>query len=500
MPPSMRSDRVRFTDTASAWSMRRRSRIRTASVRAGGIRAPYQNSMLSGSTRNPLQRGGRGISRPSNSRFDLRRCCCFERVARFQRFRLLRCPGAELAARAGARRNRHRPRRRSTISTSPSIRTCTPLAHARPVEQQRRARIGLQFAALAAVEVGVEHETARIVRLQQHGARRRPAHRARPWPPSSRCGRVRRRPAPRRTTARRWPGLRRTGRIRSLRYCRAMSTGPHPMAATGADARLRRSASSPHASTTRWTHGARVLRHHRPAGHAASPRSPRRWRRSRHARGQRVAVLSIDDFYLDQDANAQRSARDVHPLLATRGPPGTHDVALALRDPRRAARRAARRSCRASTRSPTGACPWRSGRSSGPVRPGAAGRLVPRTPRRNARDELRDTDQCAGARRRSATAPGALVQRCAWRATIRRCGNASTALLFLQGPGFEVVPDWRWQQEQTLQAAHPDRQAMIARAGRALRAVLRARQPAGVAHAAGHRRPDRPAGCRTQSL
>ena len=33
-------------------------------------------------------------------------------------------------------------------------------------------------------------------------------------------------------------------------------------------------------------------------------------------------------------------------------------------------------------------------------------------------------------------------------------------LLFLQGPGFEVVPQWRWQQEQTLQAQHPDRKAM----------------------------------------
>ena len=33
-------------------------------------------------------------------------------------------------------------------------------------------------------------------------------------------------------------------------------------------------------------------------------------------------------------------------------------------------------------------------------------------------------------------------------------------LLFLQGPGFDIVPTWRWQQEQTLQAAHPDRQAM----------------------------------------
>lgn len=44
--------------------------------------------------------------------------------------------------------------------------------------------------------------------------------------------------------------------------------------------------------------------------------------------GRRAAVVSIDDFYLTR---AERStlARDVHPLLMTRGPPGTHDVALA---------------------------------------------------------------------------------------------------------------------------------------------------------------------------
>jgi len=54
-----------------------------------------------------------------------------------------------------------------------------------------------------------------------------------------------------------------------------------------------------------------------------------------------------------------------------------------------------------------------------------------------------------------------------WRAY---CNNALAAyaplwqridrLLFLQGPGFEIVPDWRWQQEVSLQAAHPRRNAM----------------------------------------
>jgi D-glycerate 3-kinase len=45
-------------------------------------------------------------------------------------------------------------------------------------------------------------------------------------------------------------------------------------------------------------------------------------------RGMRAVVLSLDDFYLTHDAR-QRLAREVHPLLATRGPPGTHDVGLA---------------------------------------------------------------------------------------------------------------------------------------------------------------------------
>lgn len=43
--------------------------------------------------------------------------------------------------------------------------------------------------------------------------------------------------------------------------------------------------------------------------------------------GLRAAVLSLDDLYLPR-ADRQRLATTVHPLLATRGVPGTHDVAL----------------------------------------------------------------------------------------------------------------------------------------------------------------------------
>lgn len=43
-----------------------------------------------------------------------------------------------------------------------------------------------------------------------------------------------------------------------------------------------------------------------------------------------VVVLSIDDFYKTKQQRLEL-ANDVHPLLATRGVPGTHDVAMAQR-------------------------------------------------------------------------------------------------------------------------------------------------------------------------
>lgn len=45
--------------------------------------------------------------------------------------------------------------------------------------------------------------------------------------------------------------------------------------------------------------------------------------------GKRVAVISIDDLYLPRQQRQQLAAQ-VHPLLATRGVPGTHDVSLAM--------------------------------------------------------------------------------------------------------------------------------------------------------------------------
>ncbi len=45
------------------------------------------------------------------------------------------------------------------------------------------------------------------------------------------------------------------------------------------------------------------------------------------ARNPRIAVFSLDDFYLQKGARAELAAA-VHPLLATRGVPGTHDLDL----------------------------------------------------------------------------------------------------------------------------------------------------------------------------
>jgi len=46
--------------------------------------------------------------------------------------------------------------------------------------------------------------------------------------------------------------------------------------------------------------------------------------------GLRVVPLSLDDLYLTR-AEREALGREVHPLLRTRGVPGTHDVALGLR-------------------------------------------------------------------------------------------------------------------------------------------------------------------------
>ena len=172
--------------------------------------------------------------------------------------------------------------------------------------------------------------------------------------------------------------------------------------------------------------------------------------------GRKVVSLSIDDFYLGHAAR-QRLGREIHPLCATRGVPGTHDVALAcdVLDGLVAGRPTAlpRFDKIADDRLPESDWPvvdhadlvilegWFL-----KVPPEDADALV------EPLNRLEHDEDPDGTWRRWSNDALARDYPALWRRLPR--------LLFLQGPGFDIVPRWRWQQEQTLQAQHPDRKAM----------------------------------------
>lgn len=112
-------------------------------------------------------------------------------------------------------------------------------------------------------------------------------------------------------------------------YCRAMARTPHPIRINSAAHPPRGFAPTVAADLLddALGHGARV---YAIAGLQGSGKSTLAAQIAALAceRGLRTATLSIDDVYLGPRAR-RRLAADVHPLLVTRGPPGTHDVALA---------------------------------------------------------------------------------------------------------------------------------------------------------------------------
>ncbi len=172
-------------------------------------------------------------------------------------------------------------------------------------------------------------------------------------------------------------------------------------------------------------------------------------------RGLRTVVLSIDDFYLGRRERL-RLGRDVHPLLATRGAPGSHDVPLAietidaLREGR--ATRLPRFDKIADRRlSPS---KWPLAQADLVLFEGWFQKVPAQTDAElvspvNALERDEDPD---GTWRRWCNAALGRDYPPLWQRIDR--------MLFLEGPGFEIVPEWRWQQEVTLQAANPDRQAM----------------------------------------
>ncbi|MEO8061591.1 MAG: kinase [Pseudomonadota bacterium] len=171
------------------------------------------------------------------------------------------------------------------------------------------------------------------------------------------------------------------------------------------------------------------------------------------ASGIRVAVLSIDDLYLPRQAR-EILALKVHPLLCTRGVPGTHEVLLGVRT--------------------LGAL-------------GASERVrIPRFDK--ARDdrlpqELWDTVDapldlilfegwCVGATPQAAHQLDAAINTLEaqedadgrWRHYVNDALSLEYQELFapidylvlLAAPSFEIVTQWRIEQEQQLRAARPD--------------------------------------------
>ena len=181
------------------------------------------------------------------------------------------------------------------------------------------------------------------------------------------------------------------------------------------------------------------------------------------SRGLRVVALSLDDFYLGRRERLAL-ARTQHPLWLRRGPPGTHDLGLALG-------------------------------TLDVLRQGAVGSAVPiprfdkladtrrppsRWPRENARPDLIVLEGwCLGVRPQSAAAlrrpANALEREQDAGGRWRQASNEALAryaelwrrldyLHWLKAPGFEIEPQWRWLQEKQLQAEHPGRAGMDRRA------------------------------------
>ena len=182
----------------------------------------------------------------------------------------------------------------------------------------------------------------------------------------------------------------------------------------------------------------------------------------------RVAVLGIDDYYLPADAR-QHLAREVHPLCATRGPPGTHDLALlhqslaALQDaPAGRAVAVPRFAKPADDRLPRSA--W----ASIPARPDAIiveGWLMgvasdPAAPQAPPLNPLEAQEDRQGTWR--------AWQEAALAGDYTGLWDRADAFLHLRAPSFAVVAAWRSQQEESnlgLAAGSlpPERRAWVAR-------------------------------------
>jgi len=170
----------------------------------------------------------------------------------------------------------------------------------------------------------------------------------------------------------------------------------------------------------------------------------------RESHGLNAATLSLDDLYLTRRERAAL-ARTVHPLFATRGVPGTHDIALGT------ALFEAARAGQGPLRLP------RFDKASDDRAPEADWPIIPAPI-----DVLLFEGWCVGATPQSAEALAEPVNPLeadedadgTWRAYVnaalegpyRALFGAIDFLVMLAAPGFEAVLGWRQEQERKLRA------------------------------------------------
>jgi D-glycerate 3-kinase len=167
--------------------------------------------------------------------------------------------------------------------------------------------------------------------------------------------------------------------------------------------------------------------------------------------GLNAAVMSLDDLYHGRAKRAEL-ADQIHPLFATRGPPGTHDVVLGCdvidRIRRGETMQLPRFSKGHDERVPRAQWPVLDGRC----------------------DVLLFEGWCVGALPQAEAdliAPANLLEReedadAIWRRAINTQLAGPTGelfaridrLVYLCPPGFEIIPEWRWQQEQAMIAGN----------------------------------------------
>jgi D-glycerate 3-kinase len=166
--------------------------------------------------------------------------------------------------------------------------------------------------------------------------------------------------------------------------------------------------------------------------------------------GIAALALSIDDFYFGRAARL-RLARDVHPLLATRGVPGTHDVGLLMRT---------LDALRVATLEVPAQVP-RFDKGSDTRLPPSRWRRIVRRP-----DVVMLEGWCVGVPPQAATALRRPVNRlerdedrdARWRGWVNTqlaqhytgLWNRLDRLVMLQAPAYEIVARWRDEQERAL--------------------------------------------------